>query len=212
MYRKIITILISIFFLSSLSHAERPEISFGIKGGKADLEGTDKTVNTSNKTTRSEDSSFGALFVEGKLPINAPVNISLGLEYIPLEATLDADTTGDDGNGDYEMTVDKHTTLYIAVSKELPNDIEIFGRAGIVRADISNVKSSTNTLTSKDDELEGKTFGLGVQKNLDLPFLSFVRIGYDKIEYDTVQAASSESTYKADGEAEAYYLSIGKTF
>ena len=207
----IILLMFSVFATKSFA-----EISVGFKAGSADLDATDTTATTLNKKTRSASSEFAALFIEGKLPIDAPINVSLGLEYIPITATLSANATNRSDatrpSGDYSMDVSNHTTIYASVSKDFEQGFNIFGKVGYVRADISDVRTNTSALTSKDDELTGVTYGIGVQKNLDLPLLSFLRLGYDYIEYDTVEAKSSSTTYKGDAEAETIYLSLGKTF
>lgn len=212
MKRVINYIIVSLFLLfSSLSYAE---ISVGIKGGNGELTGKDKTADVLNKSTKSADADFGAIFIEGKLPSgNLPFSVSLGLEYIPLEAVIDGySTTGADGNTDAEMTVKDHITIYAQIAKELKDGFSGFAKVGYVTADISNVKTATATLTSKDSSLSGYTYGIGIQKNFDTRFVNFVRIGYDEIKYDDPQAASSEHTYKAEADVKAYYLSIGKTF
>ena len=213
---KKITTLAFLLMFSMIASKSYAEISVGVKGGKADLDASDQTETTLNKNSRSASSDYAALFLEGKLPIDAPVNISLGIEYIPITANLSANATNRSdptrASGDYSMNVSNHTTLYVGVAKEVQNGFSIFGKAGYVRADISDVRTNTSALTSKDDELTGVTYGIGVQKNLDLPLLSFLRLGYDYIEYDTVEAKSATTTYKGDAEAETIYLSLGKTF
>ncbi len=217
--KKIITSFVSVIVLMLFSAANAAEFSAGIKGGTATLNVEDETSTTLNKKSGDDSSEFGAIFIEGKLPIDSPIGLSIGLEYIPLKATLDVDNSANTetwntggGSGDYELTVKDHFTLYLQGSKDV-GQVTLLGRVGYVQADISDVKSSTaGTLTSQDDKLQGYTIGLGVQKELVTPVTDYVRLAVDYIDYDSVSASTSSKTYTGSADATTLSLSIGKKF
>lgn len=206
--KKILISLIASMFILSSSLSFSAEFSGGVKIGYGQLNGTDKT-NSRSSGEKDVSSAFPALFLEAGLPIEAPINLSLGIEYIPLETTVDiANTTS---GGDYEATLKNHLTLYLQGSKEI-NGETVFGKIGYVNVDISNAKSSTQTITSADSSASGYVIGVGIQKEISSPFSDYVRIGFDYIDYGSVSAKSSSTNYSADADAYALYLSFGKKF
>jgi hypothetical protein len=207
--KKIQSSLFALTLLLSVS-SNSAEFQGGIKLGHGELTATDKSGDINNATAgdQSKSSAYGALFIEGKIDSGLPFNLVAGLEYIPLKAVIDIAT---DNGGDYEGTLKNHTTIYLQGSKDVGNDLEVFGKIGYVRVDIEDVTSSTHTLTAVDGNASGHTYGLGVQKNLSGP-IDFIRIGADYIDYGSVSATASTGTYKADADAIAGYISFGKKF
>ena len=137
-------------------------------------------------------------------------SLSAGIEYIPFQATIDIDTAN---AGDYEGDLKNHTTIYLQGSKDLPNaNVKLLGKIGYAYAKISGVKSSENTFTSSDSDVNGFAYGIALQKDLETNLIDFVRVGADYIDYDTVEAKTSTDTYKADATSRGIYLAVGKKF
>jgi opacity protein-like surface antigen len=204
--KKILLGFVAFFVISSFS-ATAVEFQGGLKLGHGTLDATETSAVNNQKGSDDASSAFGAIFLEAVLDSGLPINLVAGIEYIPYEGVIDIAPT--DG-GDYEGTLKNHTTLYLQGSKTV-GPVDVFGKIGYVTVDISNVKSSTHTLTSTDDSASGYTVGLGVQKNLS-GLIDFVRVGVDYIDYGSVEATASSGTYKADADAIAAYISVGKKF
>jgi hypothetical protein len=204
--KKILTSII--FFLMISSSVLFADATLGLKIGNGTLNAKDVGTVNNVKGDKSADSTFASIFLEKSLDLNVPATISLGVEYIPFTATIDIDTTN---GGDYTGEVKNHTTLYVQAAKEV-NDFKVMANVGYVMASISGVKTNTVTLTSNDTSLTGFAYGVAIQKDLSTRFTDFVRIGADWIDYDTVEAKTSSATYKADADANTYYIAIGKKF
>jgi hypothetical protein len=203
------TIIAIVSFLMISSSVLFADTTLGLKVGNGTLNAKDVGTVNNVKGDKSADATFASVFLEKSLDLNVPATISLGVEYIPFTATIDIDTTN---GGDYSGQVKNHTTLYVQAAKEVRDGFKVMANAGYVMAKISGVKSNTLTLTSNDTSLNGFAYGVAIQKDLNTRFTDFVRIGADWIDYDTVEAKTSSDTYKADADANTYYIAIGKKF
>ena len=206
--KKIISLVSSLFLFSTI--AAKADTVIGVKVGEGTLDAED--VGTVNNQKGSQDASatYASIFAEKELPVNLPFSLSAGIEYIPFKATIDIDTNN---AGDYEGDLKNHTTIYLQGSKELPNaNVKLLGKIGMAYAKISGVKSSTNTISSSDSDVNGFAYGIALQKDLQTNYVDFVRVGADYIDYDTVEAKTSSNTYKADATSKGIYLAVGKKF
>jgi hypothetical protein len=210
--KKIITILLgSLLFISAANAAGM----IGIKGGIGTLEGErtqDASHGTATKASGSIDNEYASIFVE----VEANSMISLGLEYVPIEAKID---TEDTTNADSMATVKDFKTVYALVSF---GSSPVYGKIGYSHADLS-VKSNydATTINSASDTLEGPMLGIGVQFDNVLPFLDVVRIEgnyhqFDELSITTTNLVDDNSTSgygsgqttEKKGEADLMTLSI----
>ena len=116
--KKIITILSASFFLAFSALAETGMI--GIKYGTGELEGTQNSYDdkrsgagTIAARTAKEDHEYGAIF--GELNIPDVDGLSVGIELIPLTATLTIDSSTTDSH----LELSDYTTLYGLYSYDL---------------------------------------------------------------------------------------------
>ena len=188
--KKIITILFgSLLFISAANAAGM----IGIKGGIGTLEGErtqDASHGTATKASGSIDNEYASLFLE----VEAGSMISLGLEYVLLEAKID---TEDTTNTDSMATVKDFKTIYALVPF---GSTPVYGKIGYSHADLS-VKTNydATTINSASDTLEGPMLGIGVQFDNVLPFLDVVRIEGNYHKFDELKITTTNLVTNADG-------------
>lgn len=183
----------------------------GIKYGTGSLESTAVVSNDTN-TTKDADSEYGAIFAEfgiGSSPI------SVGVEYIPLTATVGVDGSKTDSH----LELSDHTTLYLLGSKELGNGASIYGKLGYAMADIANVTANytDTTASSPADKLEGPMFGLGFQtaefSNLGMiARFEATYTEYDDVSVTTTENSITETKKASDTNLTTFSISIAKQF
>lgn len=217
--RKHLTIAVLSCFISVSSMAVEPII--GLKLGHGTLS-ADKTDSAGKYTSKSADadSPFGAIFIEAgniaTIP-NTDATVSLGLEYVPLKATIDVDATNIDARGE----IKDHTTIYALVGKPV-NAGKIYGRIGYSQADIGALKRNgiARTLSAQDSKLQGYTLGIGFEKEIEIPFVnaSLVRLEANYTDYDKVSVTSTRSAgsisqiHSADADTTTFTVSLAKKF
>ena len=107
--KKILSIIFSSIFLMSSAQAGG---MIGVKAGFGELEG-DRTQDAKFGTASgSVDHEYGAIFAE--FEVNDMM--SIGGEFIPLEATIDTASTT---NADSHANISDHTTVYLLVPLDL---------------------------------------------------------------------------------------------
>lgn len=183
----------------------------GIKYGTGSLESTAIVTNDTN-TTKDADSEYGAIFAEFGLG-SSP--ISVGVEYIPLTATVGVDGTKTDSH----LELSDHTTLYLLGAKELGNGASVYGKIGYAMADIAKVTANytATAASSPADSLEGPMYGLGLQTGEFSPLGMVARFEATYTEYDDVSVTTTENgiteTKKAsDTNLTTFSISIAKKF
>ena len=202
--KKILSILItSLFFTISANAAGM----VGIKAGIGTLEGErteDASHGTATNASGSVDSEYASIFAE----VEAGSMVSLGLEFVPLEAKIDtkASTTTDS-----TATIKSFKTLYALVPV---GSNGIYGKVGYSHADLS-VKANYDTVTvnSSSDTLEGPMVGIGIQFDNPLPVLDILRIEgnyhkFDELKITTTNTNGTGQTTAKKGEADLMTLSI----
>jgi len=210
MSKKIITLVSASLFLASSVLAEG---LIGLKYGTGELEAT-KNAYTAGATTyaaqtKTEDSDFGAIFLE----LNAPSveGLSFGIEYIPYNATVSVDGNSSDSHA----TLSNHTTLYGLVSRDVGN-VSAFLKAGYAHADISNVKANydSTTINSHDSNMSGPMIGFGLQSEIQslVGRLEVTYTDYDSIGVTTTSNGSASVKKTADAELMTLSVSIAKAF
>ena len=202
--KKIITILITSLFFTISANAGG---MIGIKAGAGSLSGErteDASHGVASKASGSIDSEYAAIFAE----VEAGSMISLGLEYVPLEAKIDTAATT---TADSMATVKDFKTIYALVSF---GSTPVYGKIGYSHADLS-VKANYDSVVvnSASDTLEGPMLGIGVQFDNVLPFLDVVRIEgnyhqFDELNITTTNTNGTAQTTAKKGEADLMTLSI----
>ena len=216
--KKILTsVLASLFVLSNLTIADTTNIGAKISNGKLKATGTE-TTNDSGTISNSGDARFtyGSLFVERELSFSL-ANVTLGLDYVPMNAEVDKITGGTGTDATIKMS--NHKTLYIQPSKSLDNGVSIFAKVGYSHADLkvtditrqTSYNSSGATDTSASKSLKGPVYGIGVQKSFSNGV--FLRADYTKTNYSEISYTNSNSkVLKADPDLSAINISLGKKF
>ena len=153
MLKKITTILLSVFFLSSVAIADTTNVGVKLSYGSLEASGTETTnLNSTPVDSGSGDGSFpyASIFVEREIELTN-ANIAFGLDYIPFEAEVDK-LGGGDGT-DATVNLKDHFTVYIQPSKKLDNGLSVFGKIGYSQADvkITDVTRQATATQANDD-------------------------------------------------------------
>ena len=233
MFKKAISILSAIFFLSNVSYADTTNIGVKLSYGSLEAAGTETTDSAGSDAggavvdSGSGDGSFpfASLFVEREIELDG-FNVALGLDYVPFEAEVDKLGGGDGTDATVELK--DHFTVYVQPSKKLDNGITVFGKLGYSQADVkiseitrqtggagqANDNASTDTGATRN--LEGPTVGLGIEKDVDFGPIAggAVRLEYSYTQYDDISYTTSNSKVlnAKDIELQAINLSFVKKF
>jgi opacity protein-like surface antigen len=223
----------TIFFLSSASLSLAVEPIIGLKLGYGELSADKKDdQNKYADQSKDENSAFGAIFLEAGNIVTIPstdISISLGLEYIPLSATIDVDGSNIDAEGDIE----DHKTIYALISKPLPAGGSLYGKIGYSEADIGTLKrndvasstedASTTVLSNQDTTLKGYSLGVGYEREVEAPLVNnmLLRFEANYTDYDDVSVTSTETNagshtqtliHTADADTTTFTISVAKKF
>ena len=199
--KKILSIIFSSVFLMTSAYAGG---MIGIKAGMGTLEG-ERTIDAKHGLeSASKDHEYGAIFAE--VEINDMV--SVGVEYIPIEATIDTKSTS---AVDSHANLSDHKTVYVL----MPFKDMFYAKAGYSHADASVQANYVNTTVTKaPSEIEGPMIGLGAQLESPIPFLDVVRLeatytDYGKMSITTTNTNGTTDTDTRTGEATQLTFTIG---
>jgi len=205
---KIITSILA-FILFSTSAFSAGKVGFKVGFGELDANKKSYTAGGTTYAAQSvqEQSGLAAIFAE--VDITPVQGLSVGLEYIPLEAQISLERK----EGDTSATVDNAATAY-AMYK---TPVGIFVKAGYFQADIGKVKNpNTTTLTSQSDKLEGPMLGLGYEtpelSNGITLRVEGTHVDLDEVSIITTSNGSTSVKKKADGEITQIGFSVVKSF
>ena len=201
--KKILSIIFSSVFLMTSAYAGG---MIGIKAGFGTLDG-ERTIDADHGlASGSVDHEYGAIFAEFELTDM----ISVGVEYIPLQAIIDTKSTT---TADSHATIENHKTIYALVPML---DTPLYIKAGYSHADATVVANyTTTTITSAPDAVEGPMIGLGGQFESPIPYLDVVRVeatytDYGKMTINSTSTGSGEDDNDTrSGEAEQITFTIG---
>jgi hypothetical protein len=152
--KKILTTLAFIIFTTSAFSAGK--VGFKVGFGELDADKKSYTAGSTTYAAQSvqEQSGIAAIFAE--VDISPVPGLSLGVEYIPLEAEISLERK----EGDTSTTVDNAGTIYAM----LKAPFGVFLKVGYFQADIGKVRNpNTTTLTNQSDKLEGPMLGIGYE-------------------------------------------------
>ena len=229
MIKKTIITLMATFFVAFSVLADSTNVGIRISAATLAASGSETTDSGSIGSggaavaQRERDGSFTlpSLFVERELELGM-LNISLGLDYVPLTEEV-AKLGGGDGT-DATVSAGNLMTAYIQPSFALNDKVSIFGKVGYSSGDleITNVSRQASTTTTgdangtdgaQDKDLKGAIFGLGIQVNNDIGLFNFVRLEATRTDFDQIQHTNSNGKIlKADAEMDLITLTIGKSF
>ena len=179
------------------------------------------TINTTKALTDTVQA--GSIFAELTLVGSGPLALTLGVDYIPVDADLDkrsttqttikgSGTTSSSGTNSGKATIDDHLTFYIQPGYVMNENTMVYGTLGFVRADITATwESVSSTNTTKVQTMNGSKVGVGVKHVRDNGL--FLKLDYSETDYDKVSYTTTNSTLvTGDIDNQAIALSIGKSF
>ena len=207
-------------FLTTLSiilipFAVSAETRIGISGAFStfDTSGTEttKSSNEANSGSKSEDVVVPGIFIEK----TNNSGVALGFEFNPGEAELGSGTGADD---------DAETSGANKASAEVSSHMSLYGlfplgpaylRFGFVHATIDTTETLATGTKYGNEDVDGKIFGLGLQKDFTSAFfrIEATYTDYDDVKYlGTLDSDSVRNTIEADVDSTAIKLSLGKSF
>ena len=204
--KKVLSIIFSSIFLMTSAYAGG---MIGIKAGMGTLDGKRTTDAKFGTQSASKDHEYGAIFAE----IELGDMISVGAEYIPIEATIDTKSTT---AADSHANISDHTTAYVLV----PIADMFYVKAGYSQADVSVVANYANTTVTKaPSEIEGPMIGLGAQFESPIPFLDVVRLEATYTDYGDMSITTTNTngttdtdTKKGEATQTTFTIGIAKSF
>ena len=207
-------------FLTTLSiilipFAVSAETRIGISGAFStfDTSGTEttKSSNEANSGSKSEDVVVPGIFIER----TNNSGVAFGFEFNPGEAELGSGTGADD---------DAETSGANKASAEVSSHMSLYGlfplgpaylRFGFVHATIDTTETLATGTKYGNEDVDGKIFGLGLQKDFTSAFfrIEATYTDYDDVKYlGTLDSDSVRNTIEADVDSTAIKLSLGKSF
>jgi len=178
---------------------------------KVEADGSETEGAEVTKKSVSSDAVIGQIFAEYAFENN----ITLGYEFIPIEAKI-TDLTH--SRAEQETTnsrlqvadavLDNHHTYYL----ELPFKAFYF-KAGIVEADLITKETTdgANGGTYGNTSVDGELYGIGVRKMMNDN--AFVKLEYTTTDYDDIKLTSTTGQIvKADIDASAVSVRLGYKF
>lgn len=169
-------------------------------GFETDPEGT-KVTGSVNKSVQ-----FPSLFLQYTHMISDSIAVTVGADYVPLDAEfvaeqktdtdlVDVSAAGATNSGTKKVNAElkDHVTLYVQPTFILSDAQSIYLSVGYSQADVeADVDLVTSDDFTKTDSLDGFRIGIGTQRYLNDAF--FFRLEAQYADYDSVQFTTSDST------------------
>ena len=195
-----------------------------------EVEGHSSLINTATETTTtsvSNNVNYGSLMLEYHVREAGLLGLTIGVNYIPGEATLGSksrtDSTGaagDDENdtGTYtaKATIDNHVTFYVEPTIYAGNNFGFYVKGGISRVTVKSLEdlSLGESFSAYGDEnVAGVIWGAGIRAVT--PWGIFVKVGYEETDYDKVVLQSKGGNLNritADPEQKSVRFALGYQF
>ena len=222
--KKLIIAAISATLFASVASADITNIGIKLSSGNLAASGTETTNSSTTVTQTERDADFemGSVFVERQIETNDKFNITIGLDYVPMTASV-ASLTGGDGT-DAKVSAGNLFTAYLQPTFIVNDNVSVFGKVGYASGDleITNISrqataaattDSASTDGAQDKTLEGTMYGIGAQINPVSGPIGFIRLEYTQTDFDKISHTNSNSKkLTADAELQLITLSIGKSF
>ena len=231
--RKLMTAVFAMFFAFTVNTAVNADVgglAIGVTFSSNDIETTVKDDIDSNGTTNTtkvlgDTIVAGSIFAEATLAGSGPLAVTVGVDYIPVDADLDkrstsqsslkatADGAATSGTNTGKASIEDHFTFYIQPGFVIGSgNTMVYGTLGYIRADITATwESVSSTNTTKVQTMDGTKVGVGIKHVLDNGV--FVKLDYSESDYDQVKyTTSNNTTVTGDIDNTVTALSIGKSF
>ena len=214
--KKLISILVSLFLISTLS--AKAEVGIGITGAmySVDISGTETTRQSSqaNKGDHSEDIEVGEIFVEAI----TDSGMAIGINYIPTrdmgsKSRTDSNSDGDSGTYTAKAELDNVIQIYVDTPTYSVGPAGLYAKLGIQTATILTGESLNSGSTYPDEDVFGYTIGIGAKGDLTGGMYYKAEITYTDFEdYEADSSTSPANKVEADLEAYAAKFSLGYKF
>ena len=229
MKKLFITLFAALFaFTVNTANADVSGLAIGVTFSNNELDtlvtddiDSNGTITTTKALTDSvmAGSIFGELTLGGS---SGPLAVTLGVDYIPVDADLDkrsttqatikgSGTTSSSGTNSGKASIEDHFTFYIQPGFVVGNNM-FYATLGYIRADITATwESVSSTNTTKVQTMNGSKIGAGVKHVRDNGI--FLKLDYSETDYDKVSYTTSNNTLvTGDIDNTMIALSIGKSF
>jgi hypothetical protein len=216
-------------FTVNMTNADVGGLAVGISISNNEIDTTVKDDIDSNGTTTTtkaltDSVGAGSIFAEFTGVSAGGLAVTLGVDYIPVDANLDKRTAAQStiksaaggaattGTNSGKATIEDHFTFYIQPGLVVGENTMVYGTLGYSRADIEATwESVSSTNTTKVQTLSGIKIGAGVKHVFDGGF--FVKLDWSETDYDQVSYTTSNNT-KVTGDIDNTMtaLSIGMSY
>ena len=216
--KKTITILLSLFFISTLT--AKAEIGIGITGAVhfLDASGTETTRTSGEKNTgsHSEEAVVPELFIE-TITENGG---AFGIAYIPTrdmgsKSRSDTNSDGDTGTYKAEAELDNVIQIYGDIPLSEFAGYPVYAKVGIQHATIATLESLNSGSTYPDQDVLGYTIGLGTKGDLPYGANMYYKAEATYTDFEDYEANDEDGTgnkVEADLEDIAIKFSVGYKF
>ena len=216
--KKTITILLSLFFIST--QAAKAETGIGITGAihSFDVSGTEttRTSNQVNSGSHSDEAIVPELFIEAITDNGG----AFGIAYIPTrsmgsKSRSDTNSDGDTGTYKAEAELDNVIQIYGDIPISDVAGYPLYAKIGIQHATINTLESLNSGSTYPDENVFGYTIGLGTKGDLtygDNMYYKVEATYTDFGDYKATDEAGTGNVVEADLEAIAFKFSVGYKF
>jgi len=226
--KKILAFTASLLFVASSAFAGSTNVGISITDTTLAASGT-QTVNSAGSqgggaaaaiAEKEGSATLASIFVEKEFEIKDRLNISLGLDFIPMSGEI-AKLGGADGT-DAKVEAGKLLTLYVQPTFLVNDKFSIYAKAGYTQGDLdisevtrqataSETSDTAATDTDQSKDLKGTVLGFGAQINMSNDM--FVRIDASRTDFDTINHTNSNTKkLTADAEMDRVSFMIGKSF
>ena len=230
--KKLLATLTATFFAFTvnIASADVSGLAIGISFSNNELDtlvtddiDSNGTITTTKALTDTVQA--GSIFAELTLGgSSGPLAVTLGIDYIPVDADLDkrsttqttikgSGTTSSSGTNTGKASIEDHLTFYIQPGIVFGDgNSMLYGTLGYSQADVTATwESVSSTNSSKVQSMNGTKIGVGIKHVSDngiLLKLDFSETDYDKVSYTT----TNNTTVAGDIDNTVVALSIGKSF
>ena len=216
--KKTITILLSLFFIST--QAAKAEFGMGITGAVHffDVSGTEttRTSNQKNTGSHSDEALVPELFIE-TITENGG---AFGIAYIPTrnmgsKSRSDTNDDGDTGTYKAEAELDNVVQIYGDIPLSEFAGYPVYAKVGIQHATIATLESLNSGSTYPDEDVLGYTIGLGTKGDLPYGANMYYKAEATYTDFEDYEANDLDGTgnkVEADLEDIAVKFSIGYKF
>ena len=228
MKKLLVTVFTTFFaFTVNIASADVSGLAIGISFSNNELDTLvtdDIDSNGTITTTKALTDTVlaGSIFGELTLGGSSGLAVTLGVDYIPVDADLDKrsttqatikgkTTSSSSGTNTGKASIENHLTFYIQPGIVFGNTM-LYGTLGYSHADVTATwESVSSTNSSKVQSMNVTKIGVGVKHVRDNGIV--LKLDYSQTDYDKVSYTTTNNT-KVTGDIDntVIALSIGKSF